>query len=286
MKFHFGHKLVLHTFSFLCVSVVHTKFVEPENEIDHAMHLYEGKLPDLKIYEGQEPVDALLLWGKAAAKDHHPIVREPIYFDILDKVCAEIKHVQCTRMRAWRHMDMGEMTVQGQGYKIDYFDPNVVPETRNQCEKSVTDDKGCAERVAKQVCERILPVVTNCIRDLKKHIINQIDDWYSNKRLNSKDTYVKLGLEMDAPQAELYPALSRIVRSNGMNISPFRRVDNGTAVYPKWDTHTNRAFTAKDAFDKVEDPESREWNDKPCTPYFGGALCAKTDKDGNMIIEV
>jgi hypothetical protein len=27
-------------------------------------------------------------------------------------------------------------------------------------------------------------------------------------------------------------------------------------------------------------------NDKPCTPYFNGALCAKYDKEGNMKIEV
>ena len=92
---------------------------------------------------------------------------------------------------------------------------------------------------------------------------------------------------MDAPQADLYPAMSFKVRhSRGMNVSPFQRVDNCTAVYPKWDTHTNEAYSAMDAYIKVKDEESREWNDKPCTPYFGGALCAKTDKDGNMKIEV
>ena len=94
-RLHIGYDLVIYFAIFIILSIIQTTLIEPKNEIDHAMHLFEGKLPDLVILEGQEPVDAVLLWGKAAAKDHHPIVREPIYWDVLDKVCAEIKHTQC-----------------------------------------------------------------------------------------------------------------------------------------------------------------------------------------------
>ena len=69
-------------------------------------------------------------------------------------------------------------------------------------------------------------------------------------------------------------------------MSPFRRVDNGTLAFDTWSKETIEAHTAIDTFQKIKDSESREWNDKPCVPYFGGALCAKTDKDGNMMIEV
>ena len=69
-------------------------------------------------------------------------------------------------------------------------------------------------------------------------------------------------------------------------MSPFRRVDNGTVTFDKWSTETAHAHTVIDTFMKIHDPEAREWNDKPCTQYFGGALCAKYDKDGNMLIEV
>jgi hypothetical protein len=71
-----------------------------------------------------------------------------------------------------------------------------------------------------------------------------------------------------------------------MNMSPFRRVDNGTVAFNKWSRETGEAYTVIDTFQKIHDPFKREWNDKPCVPYFGGALCAKTDHDGNMLIEV
>ena len=51
-----------------------------------------------------------------------------------------------------------------------------------------------------------------------------------------------------------------------MNMSPFRRVDNGTASFYKWSKETSEARTAADTFQKVHDPESREWNDKPRVP--------------------
>lgn len=106
---------------------------------------------------------------------------------------------------------------------------------------------------------------------------------------------------------ELYKKSALLARQRGMNISPFRRVDNGTMTFDKWSTETTHAHTVVDTFMKIHDPEAREWNDKPCTPvsglalglhglaelliaelcqYFGGALCAKYDKDGNMLIEV
>lgn len=115
---------------------------------------------------------------------------------------------------------------------------------------------------------------------------SQLKD-YDKGRMDSKDAYRKLNLEMDAPDRELFPALSKTVLSRQVNLAPFARVDNGTAAtHYSWDRQTLEAWAAIDAFAKVKDPESREWNDKPCEPLFGGALCAKEDKDGNLMIEV
>jgi hypothetical protein len=75
-----------------------------------------------------------------------------------------------------------------------------------------------------------------------------------------KDTYTKLVLEMDAPQRELWLALGRAVRTRCMNMAPFIRVDNGTAVHGENDILTLEAFKAMDAYNKVKDKESREWN--------------------------
>ena len=91
---------------------------------------------------------------------------------------------------------------------------------------------------------------------------------------------------MDAPGRELYNKAAAEAVKRGVNMSPFARVDNGTVSFDSWSKETAEAHTAIDTFAKIKDPEAREWNDKPCTPYFGGALCAKYDKDGNMMIEV
>lgn len=279
-------KIFLFVIVFICISIFHAYVIEPENTIDQAMHLYEGHLPDLVIFEDDEPVDVVLKWGKLASKDHHPIVREPIYWDILKKVCSEIRHISCQRNRAWRAIEMGMMTVSGQNYEITYLDRTVDPHSKDQCQEIINKPyDSCMEESAVTFCARIYPCPENCVELISLHISTQLRA-HRKKRFDSKDTYLKLGLEMDTPDSELYHRFASVVRSRGMNIAPFHRVDNGTAMYYAWDLPTREANVALDAYRKIEDPESRLWNDKPCTPYFGGALCAKMDKDGNMLIEV
>jgi hypothetical protein len=283
---HFGHSLVLSFTILVLVSLFHVEVIEPNSQIDQAMHMFEGKLPNLVIYENEEPVDAVLRWGKLASKDHHPIVREKIYWDVLGRVCDEIKHKACTRKRAWEYIDAGAITVNGQVYKIDYYNPQVDPEGSLRCMRGNSGEpNSCIIKNAEQLCFLIYPPVIDCVNKISKHIQAEVKG-HDSRRLSSKDTYTKLVLEMDAPQRELWLALARVVRSRGMNMVPYKRVDNGTAVYGPNDVPTQEAYKAMDAYIKVKDKESREWNDKPCTPYFGGALCGKTDKDGNMLIEV
>jgi len=279
-------KIILYVALIIYVSCVHVYLIEPIDGIDSAMHMHEGKLPDLTIFEEEEPADAVLKWAKEAARKHHPIVRKPIHLEILEKVCNDTRHLTCTRTRAWESIDMGSITLYGQSFNIEYFNPDVDPNAQKKC-VTIMEGKAdtCIKSAAIAVCRRIHPQPPGCVHDITLHMSNQLIE-YEKKRLDSKDTYKKLGMEMDAPGRELFEKLGSIVRSRGMNLSPFSRVDNGTEIYPKWDEHTLEAWAARDTFYKIRDPESREWNDKPCEPVFGGALCAKTDKDGNMQIEV
>ena len=80
--------------------------VKPDTAIDIAMYTYKGKLPDLVMFEDEEPVDALLKWGKLAAKDNHPIVREPIHWEILDELCNHKESLTCTWTRAWEFLNI------------------------------------------------------------------------------------------------------------------------------------------------------------------------------------
>ena len=99
---------------FILVSVLQAVLVEPDVAVDEAMHTFEGKLPDLVIYEGEEPVDALVKWGKEASKvgtdanskqeDWRPVVREPIYYEILDELCNRVDSLKCNRQRAWEFL--------------------------------------------------------------------------------------------------------------------------------------------------------------------------------------
>ena len=284
-RYNLFHRIAVFTSVLVITSFVQAYIIEPLDYIDKAMYEHEGKLPDLFIYEEEEPIDAILRWGKNASKIYHPIVREPIFWELLDRACNQTEKFNCKRKRAWELIDMGHITQFGVSHDIVYPNPNVDPIARHDC-IPIMDGKAdtCIQHTALNVCNRLAPRPENCVFDITLHISSQFIE-YNNRRHESKNTYVKLGLEMDSPAQELFERNSLIARKHGQNVSPYKRIDNGTAVYEKWDKKTTIAWSVLDAFHKVKDTESREWNDKPCTPMFGGALCAKTDKDGNMIIE-
>lgn len=287
-KMHSSLKVVVPIFIIVVVSILQAVLVEPNTSVDKAMHTFEGKLPDLVILEGEEPVDALLKRGKEAAKDHHPIVRENIYWELLDELCSQTESLSCGRDRAWEYLDMGIMTHMGNEFAIDFYNPHVDPISRKECTpfrigEEVVDT--CMEDAAKDFCGFFLPPPNNCVRDITLHLASQLRIT-DERRFDTKCSYKRLGLEMDAPGRELYKKTASEVIKRGMNMSPFARVDNDTVSFDSWSKETVNAHTAIDTFAKIKDPEAREWNDKPCTPYFGGALCAKYDKDGNMMIEV
>lgn len=293
-KVHPSQKAVISLWLIFLVSVLQALLIEPDTDVDQAMHTFEGKLPDLVILEGEEPVDALLKWAKLAAKDllqleadWSPIVRAPIYWDILDELCGgETESLACTRSRAWEFLNMGAMTYFGNAYSVDIYNPMVDPIARQECSLTMEGKaNSCLEKAAAQFCERLFPPPDNCVTDMTLHIAAQHEST-DEKRLDAKCSYKRLGLEMDVGQHEIYKKAASVARERRMNMSPFRRVDNGTLAFDTWSKETIEAHTAIDTFQKIKDSESREWNDKPCVPYFGGALCAKTDKDGNMMIEV
>jgi len=280
-----SQKLVISLWLVFLVAILQTLLIEPDTQVDQAMHTFEGKLPDLVVFEDEEPVDALLRWGKIAAKEHldenwTPIVRQPIYYEILDELCNQTESLTCTRTRAWEFLNMGAMAFTGNDYPIDYYNPEVDPSSRSECVSTILDGKAnsCIYRAASQFCERLLPPPNNCARDIAQHIASQLETLDEN-RLDAKCAYQRFGLEMDAPGRELYVKAADIARKRGLNMSPFVRVDNGTlAPYDSWSKETAEAHAAIDTFHKIHDPECREWEDKPCKPYFNGAMCAKMDK--------
>jgi hypothetical protein len=265
-RVHPSQRVVVAALIVLLVSALQAVLVEPDTDIDKAMHVYEGKLPDIVILEGEEPVDALLKWGKLAAKDHHPIVREPIYVEIFDELCHKTDNLNCTRTRAWEFLNLGSMKYFGDEYPIDIYNPDVDPIARKECHP-IMDGKAnkCIEKAASRFCDRFDPPPEACVKDITLHIADQISA-IDKKRFDAKCSYKRLGLEMDAPGFELYKKVALIALERKMNMSPFRRVDNGTVAFDKWSMEKAEAHTAIDTFQKIRDPFRREWNDKPCVP--------------------
>ena len=118
------------------------------------------------------------------------------------------------------------MTYFGQEYPIEIYIPMVDPIARQECISKDNEPNSCILASAKQICDRITPTPNNCVEDIAQHIASQLDV-FNGKRLDAKCSYQRLGLEIDAPGRELYKKAASIALSRGMNISPFRRVDNG-----------------------------------------------------------
>mmetsp|Transcript_21212 Transcript_21212/g.32349 ORF Transcript_21212/g.32349 Transcript_21212/m.32349 type:complete len:278 (-) Transcript_21212:1136-1969(-) len=246
--------------------------------LDEAMFAFEGKLPDLYIYEGDEPVDAIMNWVKETSKEHHPLAREPIHWQLIDEVCRSTR-VNCTRTRAWEPIDMGEIKFFRQSHKIIYMNPGIDPIARMSCVpilKGKADS--CLREKAAEVCSRLVPPLNSCVNEITLHMANQLEK-FDQRRGDHKNTYTKLGLEMDVSFSELFKKTAYIIRKHGVNFPPYARVDNGTDPYPRplytHDRNYLRAWGVYDAYMKVNNPESREWNDKPCTPMFNGARINK-----------
>ena len=202
-RLHMAQRAYVSLWLVVLVSVMQAAFIEPDTQVDIAMHAYEGKLPDLVIHEDVEPVDALIVWAKLASKDHHPIVRESIYYEILDELCNHTETLTCTRTRAFEKLEMGKMTYFGEEYDIEYYNPSVDPVAQRNCTGISRDNAdSCMEEAAVLFCSRLIPPPHNCVRDLTAHIASQVQA-VDRKRLDGKETYSRLGLEMDAPGRSL-----------------------------------------------------------------------------------
>lgn len=202
-RLHMAQRTYVSLWLVVLVSVMQAAFIEPDTQVDIAMHAYEGKLPDLVIHEDVEPVDALIVWAKLASKDHQPIVRESIYHEILDELCNQTETLACARTRAFEKLELGKMTYFGEEYGIQYYNPSVDPMAQRNCTGiSGGNADSCMEEAASLFCSRLIPPPDNCVRDLTAHIASQVKA-VDQKRLDGKETYSRLGLEMDAPGRSL-----------------------------------------------------------------------------------
>lgn len=283
------------------LSFFSSHLIEPTPSIDSAMHAFKGSLPKLQVLEGEEAADAVWRWAKEGAKTHHPLFRQPVYYDLIDELCGISdnnrtnstfqsglgvgpglgpKGVLCTRTRAWEVLECGSLTLWGMNHEMKYLrDPS---DFLNE----FIEDR--IPQTAEEICERLTPPPPNCFEDISKHIMSQIEI-AEEKRASEKDLYKRLSVTSDATISEIYSALRHRLNGYGVNMSPYARVDNGTVhrdQVHKWGVPYGATWAILDKVGELLDETKREWYDKPCEPVFGGAMCAKKDSQGNMMIEM
>ena len=279
-----SHYLALLAGATVVTSYIYSQFVEPVQSIDSAMHAFMGKMPDLEVLEGEQVADAVLEWANEAQKEHHPLLRKHIHWALISETCekqrGEMPHLKdfCKRDKAYESLDFGSINVNGIEHKLNYFkNPNATLEDELE--------EGRLETRATEICERLVPPMNNCEVDIAKHMKDQYVG-FERDRASSKKMYKRLGVLADASAGEIYMAAGRTMSKLGSNFAPFARVDNGTSVHHKWDKRVDHAHAISAGLAELMVEKDREWYDKPCEPVFGGAMCAKKDAAGNMMIEM
>jgi len=266
--------------AFLLCSFLWATGVEPRDYIDLAMHNHNGLIDDysVEVLEGQEVADAVWAFAKKAQKKHHPLLRRPIYWTMIDELCEELPD-QCTRKKAFERLNFGTLKIWGQEHKIEHW-KNPLATMEEEIEAGIMGD------LAKATCSRLIPAPPTCVDDMIKHNIEQYEILDGKTRNNKKNMYYKIGVNSAADAGEIHAAASRALNKLGGNFSPYARVDNGTRPHHGWDHEVAYAYGITDGLGELFNETDREWYDKPCEPVFGGAMCSKTDAKGNMNIEM
>jgi len=265
---------------FLLCSWLWALAIEPKDSIDWAMHDFTGLIKDfpLEVMEGQQVADAVWDWAKRAEKVHHPLLRKPVHWGLIDELCEELGESQCSRKKAHDRIDFGAITMWGINNKIDHWkSPN------RTMEEEI--GMGLMRELGEDTCSRLVPTPPNCVKDMEEHNEREYRV-VEGTRMKKKNLYTKLGMASDASTGEIFLAAKNALNKLGDNVSPFARIDNGTEKYHRWDDHVAYTYGIKDKIGELLNEKDREWFDKPCEPVFGGAMCAKKDASGNMMIEM
>ena len=145
----------------------------------------------------------------------------------------------------------------------------------------------CAAQAAMELCSRMRPSPADCHQSLfdavrASYAAAETRRWSGKKT----DHYVTLSIAKNALYREIDEAY-RFERWNvGADVTPWAARGNasGTPLWPSWDARTNKLHLIEAARTTLLSPTSRKFEDQPCEPVFGGAMCARRTADGGMSI--
>lgn len=149
----------------------------------------------------------------------------------------------------------------------------------------------CAARAAVDLCDRMRPPPAGCHQSLFDAVRSSYATAETRRWSGKKpDVYVTLGLPKDARYADVDGAYRFERWSVGGDLPPYAPRGNGSfesaplPLWHPWDERASRLRRIDAARDALINPTGRKFEDQPCEPVFGGAMCAKRTADGGMSI--
>jgi hypothetical protein len=215
------------------------------------------KSGDIKIFEGQEPVDAVFSFLKA-----RELLEQPdIVYKVLEKLCSR-EGVVCRRVTPFETIKTLEVTWNGGLYCLDVTRPPAIAEWT--CSDKNTG-QACSHHilgVAADWCARIAPAWKLC-ESVILDALHDVWNGWEEERWEGSDHYEHLRLIRQADSSEIESAYEAA---------------RTTMDYIE---KAARKTKVDKAYDVLGDPVARALYDAPCIPLFG-SLCGKKGPDGGL----
>jgi hypothetical protein len=253
---------------------VATRVPSPQLEATNYFNLYH--VAEVMVREGQQPYDAVYEFGKSREGAKFETLRTPKFDHIFEGLC-EDEGVKCNRRFAQEEMFKAEVSQHGHKRFLHYMKP------LNESKCKPIEENGvlgttCTRRQSRRFCKMLDPPPSSCVSQIMG-LINQHMVTYNKRKWNGRRLYRTLDSLMDASNATMW---KRYLKARKEFVKP---CFPGPTPLGFSTMERDRLHTLGSAWGSVgKDPDERAFYDQPCRIVFG-AMCAKTKKSGDMIIE-
>ena len=247
----------------------------PHSQLEASQYFLNYHVYDVSVREGQAPYDAVYEFGASREGAKLEVLRTPKFEHIFNGLC-ESGELDCRQNFAREEMFKAEVTQHGYKRILHYMRPL----NESACEPiEVNGVKGttCMREQAVAFCNTLDPPPSSCDSQIMG-LINEHMVTYKKRKWNGRKLYRTLDSLMDAPNSTLW---KRYRSSKKDYMKPCFR---GPTPLGFSKLENERVHTLENAWGTFKDPDERAFYDQPCRIVFG-AMCAKTKKSGDMIIE-
>ena len=280
--------------------------------------------PPLQVLEGQEPADAVYEWARHKDVLKHRILRSPLQRQLVDFLCdPERGALTCTRREAKEALFVLDAGYDGLKHRIPYLRPDNETECpyndpMSRCSLDVVKEmcrrigfpEGCGDAMVNAMRNRMQFYDTERWKgqDLYKSLGLRQD--VTNETI--QEAFKKLSekyeprpcMDDNANPAATGPGTSTgaddgaggggadaggeggMGGGGGEGGVPNAGAGAGRTQSENKTWDTGKMHVVRRAHEKLSDADERWFFDQPCEWVFGGAMCKRTRKNGDMSIEM